>query len=231
MQRLGAFLVLGLVAVGCEPLVTHTVAPGPYSTRVVASTTANSPIDLKTHDGLALTKAYKSRPAHTEYAAFAAGCFWGVEELFRREPGVVATAVGFAGGHVKNPSYEDVCTDKTGHAETALVEFDPAKTSYAKLLKVFWEMHDPTEGNRQGPDVGTQYRSVIFAYSPAQKSEAEATKKLLTKSNEFGAPITTEIVTAGPVYRAEDYHQQYIEKGNPAYCHTRTPRKALGGAG
>src|SRR5438067_4261327 len=142
----------------------------------------------------------------TEKATFGAGCFWGVEETRRKLTGVVDTAVGYAGGSKENPTYEDVCTDETGHAEVVQVEFDPAKISYRQLLDVFWANHDPTTRNRQGPDVGKQYRSVIFYHSPEQKAEAEATKNALEKTGRFKRPIVTEIEPAGNFYRAEEYH-------------------------
>jgi peptide-methionine (S)-S-oxide reductase len=155
----------------------------------------------------------------TEKATFGAGCFWGVEAAFRQIPGVTATAVGYEGGTMENPTYHDVCTDRTGHAEVVEVEFDPAKVSYDDLLKVFWENHNPTTRNRQGPDVGTQYRSVIFYHSPEQKKAAEVSREALEKSGKYKSPIVTEIVPAQTFYRAEDYHQQYLEKRGLASCH------------
>ena len=145
-------------------------------------------------------------------ATFGAGCFWGVEAEFRELPGVIETAVGFAGGHIVNPSYRDVCTGETGHAEVCEVQFDPQKIPYERLLDAFWQMHDPTTRNRQGPDFGTQYRSVIFYHSPEQKAAAEASKAALEVSARYKRPIVTEILPAGPFYRAEDYHQRYLEK-------------------
>lgn len=174
-----------------------------------------------TSNGLYLVKGRKAAPAHTKVAMFSAGCFWGVEMQFREQKGVVATAVGFTGGTVPNPSYEQVCEHTTGHAETVMVEYDPNVVSYAALLKNFWDMHDPTEGDRQGPDVGDNYRSAIWYFSEGQKDEALASKEALEKSGELSAPITTQIAPAGPFYKAEDYHQQYAEKGNPVFCHRR----------
>jgi methionine-S-sulfoxide reductase len=153
-----------------------------------------------------------------EKAAFAAGCFWGVEATFRRIKGVSNTTVGYMGGTFKNPTYKDVCTDKTGHAETVLVEYDPAVVSYDDLLKVFWENHDPTTVNRQGPDVGTQYRSVVFYYTPEQQAAAAAFKEKLQKSGKFKRPIVTEIMPAVEFYRAEEYHQRYLEKHGLESC-------------
>lgn len=154
----------------------------------------------------------------TQKATFGAGCFWGVEETFRKLDGVVNTAVGYAGGTMEDPSYEDVCTDQTGHAEVVQVEFDPGKISYRQLLDVFWANHDPTTRNRQGPDVGRQYRSVVFFHSPEQKAEAEESKRALEKTGRFKRPIVTEIEAAGPFYRAEEYHQRYLEKRGMSHC-------------
>ncbi len=155
----------------------------------------------------------------TEIATFAAGCFWGVEETFRQLPGVKATAVGYTGGHTDNPTYQDVCSDMTGHAEAVQVEFDPAQVSYEQLLKVFWENHDPTTFNRQGPDEGSQYRSAIFYHSPQQKAAAEASKKELAASGKYSREIVTEIVPATTFWKAEDYHQQYLAKRGMSSCH------------
>ena len=154
----------------------------------------------------------------TEKATFGAGCFWGVEAAFRQVEGVAATAVGFMGGSLDHPSYRDVCTDQTGHAEVVDIEFDPARVKYEDLLAVFWEVHDPTQSNRQGPDVGTQYRSVIFFHSPAQEAAAKDSKKKLEESGHFQQPIVTQIVPAGQFWRAEEYHQQYLEKRGLAHC-------------
>jgi len=154
-----------------------------------------------------------------ETATFGAGCFWGIEAGFRNIQGVVDAAVGYSGGHKENPTYEDVCTDETGHAEVVQVTFDPSKLSYEKLLDAFWQMHDPTQVNRQGPDFGSQYRSAIFVYSPEQKAAAEKSKAALQASGRFRKPIATEITAAGPFYRAEEYHQRYLEKRGAASCH------------
>ena len=152
-------------------------------------------------------------------ATFGAGCFWGVEAEFRRVKGVKATAVGYAGGDLKNPTYRDVCSDTTGHAEVVQVEYDPEAVSYDDLLNVFWENHDPTTLNRQGPDVGTQYRSVVFFHTPEQQAAAQAAKERLEKDGRFRRPIVTEITPATTFYKAEDYHQQYLEKRGLATCH------------
>ncbi len=153
-----------------------------------------------------------------EKATFAAGCFWGIEAAFRQLKGVVSTNVGYTGGHFKNPTYEDVCSGKTGHAEAVEVVYDSSQISYQELLKVFWENHDPTTLNRQGPDVGTQYRSVIFYHTPEQKAAASASKEELQKSGIFKRPVVTEIIPATEFYRAEEYHQQYLEKRGLSHC-------------
>jgi peptide-methionine (S)-S-oxide reductase len=154
----------------------------------------------------------------TEKATFGAGCFWGVEEMFRQLPGVLATAVGYAGGSKEQPTYEDVCTDETGHAEVVEIEFDPSSIGYDKLLEVFWSNHNPTQLNRQGPDVGAQYRSVVFYHSPEQKTQAETSKAALEKSGRFSRPIVTQIEPAPKFWRAEDYHQKYLQKRGQTHC-------------
>jgi peptide-methionine (S)-S-oxide reductase len=156
-----------------------------------------------------------------EKATFAAGCFWGVEAAFRQLKGVKSTAVGYIGGHTKDPTYKQVCTDRTGHAEAVEVEFDPAEVSYEQLLDTFWQNHDPTQRNRQGPDVGSQYRSAVFFHSPEQQAAAIRSKQQLDASGKWSRPIATEIVPAAEFNRAEDYHQQYLEKRGLASCHIR----------
>src|SRR5690348_6730717 len=165
-------------------------------------------------------------PAGTERAVFGLGCFWGAERKFWEVPGVYTTAVGYAGGITPNPTYEEVCSGGTGHTEVVLVVFDPKKVPYEKLLKTFWENHNPTQGMRQGNDVGTQYRSAIYTFSDAQKKAAEASKATYQKalSAKGLSAITTEISAAGPFYFAEDYHQQYLAKNPAGYC-------GLGGTG
>ena len=148
----------------------------------------------------------------TEKATFGAGCFWGIEAAFRKVKGVVSTAAGYAGGSLKNPTYEDVCTDQTGHAEVVQVEYEPEQVSYDQLLDLFWQIHDPTTLNRQGPDAGTQYRSAIFYHTPEQRAAAEASKERLGKSGRYKRPIVTEISPPAEFYRAEEYHQRYFEK-------------------
>jgi peptide-methionine (S)-S-oxide reductase len=152
-------------------------------------------------------------------ATFAAGCFWGVEAAFRQLPGVLQTAVGYTDGQTKNPTYEQVCTDRTGHAEAVDIDYDPAVLSYDKLLEVFWTNHDPTQLNRQGPDFGSQYRSAIFYHTAEQKAAAEASKQALADSGKLRRPIVTQIVPAAEFYRAEEYHQQYLEKRGQSSCH------------
>ena len=154
-----------------------------------------------------------------EKATFAAGCFWGVEAAFRQVKGVTATTVGYTGGSLKNPTYKDVCTDRTGHAEAAEVEYDPSQVSYDDLLNVFWQNHDPTQLNRQGPDYGTQYRSAIFYHDAQQEAAARASKEKLESSGRYKRPIVTQIVPAAEFYRAEEYHQQYLERRGLAQCH------------
>ena len=154
----------------------------------------------------------------TEQATFGAGCFWGVEAAFRQLPGVIDAVSGYMGGTKANPSYEDVCSDRTGHAEVVQVTYDPQKVSYRALLDLFWKMHDPTTLNRQGPDVGTQYRSAIFYNSPEQQCEALASKAELEAAGTYKRPIVTQIEPAKPFYRAEEYHQRYFEKHGVS-CH------------
>jgi len=166
-------------------------------------------------------------PQGLEQAVFGLGCFWGAERKFwELGDGIYSTAVGYAGGHTPNPTYEEVCSGRTGHTEAVLVVFDPAKISYDRLLKTFWENHDPTQGMRQGNDVGTQYRSAIYTFSDAQRSAADASKAVFQKAlaaKRLGA-ITTEIAASGPFHFAEDYHQQYLAKNPAGYC-------GLGGTG
>ena len=153
-----------------------------------------------------------------EKATFAAGCFWGVEEEFRKLPGVVSTAAGYTGGKTAKPTYEDVCSDTTGHAEAVEIEFDPRQISFGKLLDIFFACHNPTMKNRQGPDVGTQYRSTIFFHGKGQEKIARESMARLAKSGKWGSPIATEIVPAGKFWKAEEYHQKYLLKRGQASC-------------
>jgi peptide-methionine (S)-S-oxide reductase len=159
-------------------------------------------------------------------ATFGAGCFWGVEAAFRRIDGVTATTVGYGGGVTKDPTYKEVCANKTGHAEVVQVEYDPARVSYEQLLNVFWENHDPTQLNRQGHDVGTQYRSVIFFHDDEQKAKAIASKQKLEKVAGPKRPIVTEITPASEFYPAEDYHQRYLEKRGLTSCTVELQKQA-----
>ncbi len=154
-----------------------------------------------------------------EKATFGAGCVWGVEKTFRDASGVTDTAVGYLGGTVENPTYEEVCTGRSGHAEVVQLEFDPAKISYRDLLEIFWSNHDPTTMNRQGPDTGSQYRSAIFFHTPEQKAIAEESKRAADAGGRFRDPVVTEITPASTFYRAEDYHQRYLEKRGLGSCH------------
>ena len=156
-----------------------------------------------------------------QLAAFAAGCFWGIEEEFRKIKGVKSTMVGYTGGRLENPTYEDVCTDKTGHAEAVQVQFDPSEVSYEKLLDVFWSIHDPTTMNRQGPDMGSQYRSMISFHTPEQEEIAKKSKEALERSGRFKNKIVTEILPASIFYKAEEYHQQYYMKRGGGSCYVR----------
>ncbi len=214
MPRLGIGLSL-LVILSLTACYVYTAPPAghaqPASTGGPAPTTQPIPPDVM---------------ARAKIADFAAGCFWGSEATFRQEPGVLATEVGFEGGSTTNPTYSDVCTDKTGHAETVRVTYDPQQISYQKLLEVFFEHHDPTTVDQQGPDYGTQYRSVIFYHSDEQKKLAEAEKAKRDKSGDYVGPIVTAVLPAKNFYRAEEYHQEYFEKQGTHYtCHLGNGKK------
>jgi peptide-methionine (S)-S-oxide reductase len=178
-------------------------------------TAAQLPAEQKTHQKVPKDGVHFPM----QKATFGAGCFWGVEEAFRKVKGVKSTTVGYSGGTLKNPSYEDVCSGKTGHAEVVEVEYDPSVVSYEKLLDIFWSAHDPTQLNRQGPDHGEQYRSVIFYHNAEQEAQAHASKQKLEASKKFKNPIVTQIEPAPAFYRAEDYHQQYLQKRGLNICH------------
>ena len=160
----------------------------------------------------------RGEKARTEKATFGAGCFWGIEAAFRELDGVIGTAVGYAGGSLENPTYQDVCGDRSGHAEVVEVEFDPSRVSYEKLLDLFWSSHDPTTVNRQGPDIGSQYRSAIFFHNPEQEAAALQSMEALERSGSYRNPVVTEITPAPKFYRAEEYHQRYLEKRGLAHC-------------
>lgn len=161
---------------------------------------------------------YRMEPNGNETATFAAGCFWGVEAAFREIPGVTDVEVGYTGGTAESPSYKQVCGGRTGHAEAVRVAFDPARVSYRRLVDAFFRIHDPTQVNRQGPDVGTQYRSAIFVHSPEQEEQARAAREELVASRQWGRPVATEITPAGQFWRAEEYHQRYFEKTGRVGC-------------
>lgn len=189
-----------------------------------AAPTTNGTTNTTTNTTTAASNAPGVQPEttkdmKTEKATFAAGCFWGVEATFRKMPGVIDAFPGYTGGKTVNPTYKDVCTDLTGHAEAVEITFDPTKVTYQQLVDVFFKMHDPTQVNRQGPDVGTQYRTAIFYHSPEQKMVAEATIKRLTEAKKFRRPIATQLVEAQPFYKAEEYHQRYLEKHGLDNCH------------
>jgi peptide-methionine (S)-S-oxide reductase len=206
-------LCLGLIAWEAASLAQNANPPKTAAPSAPAAVNAPDPAS-------GASAAQPETPIVTEKATFAAGCFWGVEEKFRTTEGVLETRVGYIGGSYNNPTYKMVCTGRTGHAEAVEVTYDPSKTSYDKLLKIFWENHNPTTMNRQGPDIGTQYRSAIFYHSPAQKETAEKSKQALAESKTWGEkPIVTQVVQASEFWPAEDYHQKYLFKRGQADCH------------
>jgi peptide-methionine (S)-S-oxide reductase len=214
MTRRPAFVALAVVSAlaGCEPR--------PATASKASTASVPTPAPERGRVGTAPGSVGRGTPLRPapghELAAFAEGCFWGSENTFRHVRGVTATAVGYTGGHTKDPTYENVCDHTTGHAEAVLVEFDPKVVSYEKLLDVFWATHDPTTKNRQGPDIGDQYRSAIFTFTDAQRARAE--RSLSSEQKKHARAITTVIESAGPFYRAEDYHQQYDEKTGTESC-------------
>ncbi len=203
--------------VGCDEKQWQSMVNAVNQQKAGGTAAMNTPAE---QDKAAVQVEMKADAAQKrEVAMFGAGCFWGVEATFRKVPGVLDTAVGYSGGHTKNPTYKQVCTGRTGHAEVIRIEFDPAKVSYSHLLEVFWANHDPTTVNRQGPDVGTQYRSVVFFFTPEQAAAAKAVKVEMEKAKRFRRPIVTQIVPAGEFWAAEEYHQRYLEKKGLDSCH------------
>ncbi len=207
-----------LLAVGCAKASAADNSPT-SPTPPTAATAA--PAKVGTDPGHAGQGTPLTPQGHNRLAGFAAGCFWGVEDAFRHVPGVVATAVGYAGGHTQSPTYPAVCTHTTGHAETVLVEFDPTKIPYEQLVRDFWKIHDPTQVGGQGPDEGDSYRSVLFTFDDDEAAAAKASMKAAQKS--FSAPITTAIQPMGQFWKAEDYHQQYAERTGHHGCPVRLP--------
>lgn len=213
IAAIAAMAAVGAVAAGLF---------GNLAARQAAAQARGGPVDppgLRATTGRTPYGKRLDKGAHVEKATFGAGCFWGVEAAFRRVKGVTTTRVGYMGGHTKNPSYQDVCAGRTGHAEVVEVTYDPKAVSYSDLLTVFFAEHDPTTVNRQGPDVGYQYRSVIFYHTPEQKQAAEDAKKQLSVEGRFRGPVVTAIEPAPEFWQAEDYHQQYLEKRGLASCH------------
>jgi peptide-methionine (S)-S-oxide reductase len=212
MTRIAIVLAIALAA--CKTASTETKAD---TSRPTTQSAAVRRVVGTDPGGVGDGTPLKARPGHA-LAAFAAGCFWGVEDNFRQVPGVVATAVGYTDGKTEHPTYESVCTHTTGHAETVLVEFDPSKITYDDLLRVFFANHDPTTKNRQGPDIGDQYRSAIFTFDDAQDAAARAASA--KEQARLGKPVTTEIAHLGKFWKAEEYHQQYDEKTGTHSCPT-----------
>jgi peptide-methionine (S)-S-oxide reductase len=217
--RFSAIVCLLSISAACQPASANPSNPLP------APAPASAASHVGTDPGHVGSGKALVPSGHDKLAAFAGGCFWGVEDAFRHVPGVVATAVGYAGGHTANPSYEEVCTHTTGHAETVLIEYDPTHLPYEQLLRVFWKIHDPTQGNRQGPDVGDSYRSVVFTFDAEQAAAAHASEQ--AEQKELDRPITTEIRPIGAFYEAEGYHQQYAERTGHHGCPIRVPVDTL----
>lgn len=221
-MKLSMLLLAVPVVLGCRSTrTTADIAPEPSVAGPAATMAATAPAHVGTDPGHAGYGTPLVPVGHDRLAAFAAGCFWGVEDAFRHVPGVVATAVGYAGGHTTDPTYPSVCTHTTGHAETVLVEFDPTKVPYEHLLRVFWKIHDPTQVGGQGPDEGDSYRSIVFTFDADEAAAARASRDAEQKA--LTSPITTEIVPMKAFYKAEDYHQQYAERTGHHGCPVRLP--------
>jgi methionine-S-sulfoxide reductase len=226
MQRTALFSLLtalgsALATTGCHSVrsMSDTAEPAPAHTASAPPLTASAVAHVGGDPGHVGYGTPLTPTGNDQLAAFSGGCFWGVEDAFRHVHGVVATAVGFTGGHTNDPTYEKVCTHTTGHAETVLVEYDPTRVPYEQLLRVFFKIHDATEVDRQGPDVGDQYRSAIFTFSPDQEAAARAAKDAEAKA--LGQRVATDIRPIGPFYKAEDYHQQYAERTGHHGCPIR----------
>ena len=218
-----AYLLLGAVVVA-GIAAAAIVLPQRSSPPVIEAQQNKSPSDVAVSPSqekpkMITSKFAESKSGRVEKAVFGAGCFWGVEAAFRKTPGVLSTTVGYAGGAVVNPTYEQVCTDTTGHAEVVQVEFDPGQITFEQLLEVFWTNHNPTQLNYQGPDYGKQYRSVVFYVDATQRATAEASKERLAASGKFSKPVVTQIAPLTTFYAGEEYHQQYLEKRGLSHCH------------
>lgn len=222
MQRTALASILLCCLFGCTqrsqpPAAPTANAPTVNPTPAAPNTTSATTTTMNSTN--VTTAANATHNSSTEQAMFGAGCFWGVESYFQQVPGVIETSVGYSGGKVDNPTYRQVCTDTTGHAEVIHIVFDPSKVTYEKLVRHFFHMHDPTQLNRQGPDYGRQYRSAIFTYSDLQRATASKVRDTLTASGKYKRPIVTEIAPAAPFWKAEDYHQKYFDKNGGESCH------------
>ena len=218
------FLLCTIAIAACRSVSMSGSTSEMTSSGSAAST--STPAHVGSDPGHATAQGAKLVPSgNDKLAAFAAGCFWGVEDAFRHVHGVVATAAGYSGGHTVNPTYEDVCTHTTGHAETVLVEYDPAQVTYAKLLSAFWMLHDPTQMNRQGPDVGDNYRSVVFTFDEEQATVARSSRDAQQKN--LDRPITTSIEPMRVFYKAEEFHQQYSERTGDHSCPIRVKLESI----